>query len=236
MGPEELSEYCRRVEDHLTQVNGGHLVRIVGAGFELVREWAETGVPLSAVCRGIDLKAGRHRLGSAKRPLRIEFCAGDVQDVYEQWRRAVGVPAAVSERPEAESAAEPSKRPSLSKHLDRAIDRLGLVAGRLDLPDVFLARVGDVLETLTRLRDDAKRARGDARDQLASALPPLDETLIDAARAATPAEGLRSLTDEATKDLAPFRPRLDAAAWDRAIRVTVDRLLRDRLGLPTIAP
>jgi hypothetical protein len=53
----DLGEYCRRVEDHLTRVNAGHLVRIVGPGFALVRQWADAGVPLSVVYRGIDLKA-----------------------------------------------------------------------------------------------------------------------------------------------------------------------------------
>jgi hypothetical protein len=67
----DVAEYCRRVEDHLTRVNAGHLVRIVGPGFELVRGWAEAGVPLSVVFRGIELKAERHREGASTRPLRI---------------------------------------------------------------------------------------------------------------------------------------------------------------------
>jgi hypothetical protein len=82
-GAIDVGDYCRRVEDHLARVNLGHLVRIVGPGFELVRRWAEMGVPLSAVYRGIDMKAERHREGQARRPLRIEFCEPDVNAVYE---------------------------------------------------------------------------------------------------------------------------------------------------------
>ena len=87
----DVGEYCRTVEDHLTRVNGGHLIRIVGPAFELVRQWAEAGVPASVVLRGIDLKAERHRLGNSTRPLRLEFCEADVRDVYRNWRRAVGL-------------------------------------------------------------------------------------------------------------------------------------------------
>jgi len=36
----EIGEYCRQVEDYLTRVNAGHLVRIVGPGFDVVRQWA----------------------------------------------------------------------------------------------------------------------------------------------------------------------------------------------------
>ena len=34
--PADLGEYCRRIEDHLTRTNAGHLVRIVGPGFQEV--------------------------------------------------------------------------------------------------------------------------------------------------------------------------------------------------------
>src|SRR3954464_963633 len=87
----DVGEYCRRVEDHLTRASGGHLVRIVGPGFEIVRQWAIEGVPLSVVYRGIDLKAERHRAGQAARPLRIEFCEADVRAIYDDWGRAVGL-------------------------------------------------------------------------------------------------------------------------------------------------
>ena len=42
----DVGAYCRAVEAHLTQVNGGHLVRIVGPSFDLVRRWAAEDVPL----------------------------------------------------------------------------------------------------------------------------------------------------------------------------------------------
>jgi hypothetical protein len=43
-----------------------------------------------------------------------------------------------------------------------------------------------------------------------------------------------SIRAEAAADLAPFRSRLPAEAWDRSMNVTIDRLLRDRLGLPAL--
>ena len=234
MGPDELSQYCRDIEDHLTRVNGGHLVRIVGIGFDLVRQWADEGIPLSVVYRGIDLKADRHRLGHARRPLRIEFCDADVRDVCDEWRRAVGLPR--GEDPADESAEHaPSKRPSLSKHLDRVIDRLGRVAGRLDLPGSFLETVGSLVETLSGLLDAAKGTRGRERDELAARLGPIDDRLIAAARAAAGPEVLGALAQEAAVELAPFRQRLSPDAWRHATQVTVDRLLRDRYGLPVIA-
>ena len=234
MGPDELSRYCRDIEDHLTRVNGGHLVRIVGLGFDLVRRWAEEGLPASVVCRGIDLKVDRHRLGKARRPLRIEFCEADVRSVYDQWRRAIGLPRGV-DAPEETAAQAPSARSSLSKHLDRALDRLGRVVGRLDLPESFLETMGSLLQELGGLRDAAKGARGPARDELAERLGPIDGRLMAAARAAAGPDVLSALTREAAVELAPFRERLSADAWHQATQATVDRLLRDQYGLPVVA-
>jgi hypothetical protein len=226
------------VEDHLTRVNGGHLVRIVGAGFELVRQWAEAGIPLSVVYRAIELKADRHQTGSARRPLRIEFCESDVREIYDGWRRAVGLPrgngATEADRANRDAADEPPKRPSLTKHLDRAIDRLGRVAGRLELPETFLDAVSGVLEELVALRAVSKGARGADRDELTSRLPAIDARMMDAARGAAGLHGLRELDDQAACDLAAFRNRLAGEAWHQAVAATVDRLLRDRYGLPTL--
>ncbi len=235
MADVDIGAYCRQVEDYLTRGSGGHLVRIVGPGFELVRGWANEGIPLSVVYRGIDLKLARHRTGQSTRPLRVEFCEADVRQVYEHWRRAVGLHAALgaAETP-GEQAVEETKRPSLSKHLDRAIERLGRASGRLDVPDAVRDAVGQVLTTLTTLRDHAKNARGDARDAIVSELQSLDARLGASIRASAAPDLLAAVQRDATQDLAPFRDRLPADRWQQAMAATVDRLLRDRWGLPTL--
>ncbi len=85
-------EYCRAIEAHLTRKNDGHLIRIVGPAFELVRGWAEQGIPFKVAVYGIDRAFERYYAkGARRRPLRIEFCKDDVLDAFDQWRRAVGV-------------------------------------------------------------------------------------------------------------------------------------------------
>ena len=246
----DLGEYCRRIEDHLTRANAGHLVRIVGPGFELVRGWADAGVPLSVVYRGIDLKAERHRDGASKRPLRIEFCAGDVLAVFDQWRRAVGIMSIGSDasgieagdasdepaagRPDAEAPDASPKRRSLGRHLDRAIDRLSRAAARMDVPEGLREDCTRLLQALATIRESSARLRGDARTEVETALASLDAELSDAVRRHSAPEWMDSIRAEAAADLAPFRSRLPAEAWDRSMNVTIDRLLRDRLGLPAL--
>jgi hypothetical protein len=236
----DVGEYCRSIEDHLTRVNGGHLVRVVGPGFDLVRSWAESGIPLSVVYRGIEQKADRARArrsspGRPPRPLRIEFCEGDVLDLFESWRRAVGVPATGPTEPAGHESQSPAKRaPSVAKHLDRVIDRLSRVAGRTDVPSSLVESLTMLLDAVSSLREEAKAARPGGSIELSGRLPPLDGQMMTAVRRAAPPEMLDALTKEAAHDLSPFQARLTPEAWRQAVDLTVDRLLRDRFGLPTI--
>jgi hypothetical protein len=239
----DIGEYCRRVEDHLTRVNGGHLVRIVGPGFELVRGWAEAGVPLSVVYRGIENKAERHEGGASKRPLRIEFCAGDVRALFERWRRAVGLSGVslaldgpehtddVADEGSGEAPDKP-KRPSIGRHIDRAIDRLSRAMARADCPAGLREACEPILTALAELRASSVRVRGEARDIVVTRLAALDRELAAAAHAHGPHAWLDGLRAEAAAELAPFRGRLDDQSWTRSMEATIDRLLRDRFGLP----
>jgi hypothetical protein len=88
----DLDGYCRAIESHLCRKNDGHLIRIAGPTFDLVRSWAEQGVPLKVALTGIDRTFERYyRKGARRRPLHVSFCEADVLDVFDDWRRAVGL-------------------------------------------------------------------------------------------------------------------------------------------------
>ena len=89
-----VEDYCRQVEAYLCRKNDGHLIRIVGPAFEQVCGWAVRGVPLNVAMRGIDRYFERYYAkGPRRRPVRVEFCEADVMDVFDEWRRALGITA-----------------------------------------------------------------------------------------------------------------------------------------------
>jgi hypothetical protein len=241
----DVATYCRRVEEHLTQVNEGHLVRIVGQGFELVRRWATSGVPLAVVCRGISARAERHRARRVKRPLRIEFCEGDVAALYDQWRRAVGVGAFGDEvaatasdgtgEPATEIEAHRARRPSLVKHVDRVIERLARLGGRLDWPEARQRAVQTALDALGEVRELAK-VRGSDRAALADRLRAVDVALMRDAWASLDAAAREAVRADAVESLSAYRARMDPAAWETSVARSVDALVRERFLLPTIDP
>jgi hypothetical protein len=231
----DIGEFCRRVEEHLTRTNEGNIIRVVGPAFELVRGWAIEGMPLSVVTHGIDLKAERHRAGRSARPLRLEFCEADVRQVYTRWRRSVGLPSTSASAEVASETPETQKRPSLSKQVDRAIEKLARVAGRLDLPEAFRETVGQAIAELSEIRETARTTRGEARRALASRLSPVDSALVRAGRDAVGTDVLQGLRRDAEGDLASYRTRLAPHLWARSVDRALDQLVRDQLGLPTLS-
>lgn len=230
--------FCRDVEAYLCRKNDGHLVRIVGPAFEQVRGWAARGIPLKVVLRGIDRYFDRYYAkGPRRRPVRVEFCEADVLDVFDEWRRSVGLggdaaePAADCREPAGEQTARP--RESLATHLEKVIARLTTRRGGADRS--LDAALDAIIRELDTARAGAKGLRGQRRDALLQRLRELDGVLLAAAREGYDAGVLRGLASEAETQLAPFRDRMAASAYDQSHQVCVDRLIRERAGLPTIA-
>jgi hypothetical protein len=227
----DVAEYCREIEAYLTRKNEGHLIRIAGPVFEQVSGWAAQGVPLAVACRGIDRYCERYYAkGPRRRPVRVEFCEADILELFDDWRRAVGVAQLAGSPADAEPAA---KRDSLPAHLDRVIARLTALRSSGRSP-AFDTRLDEAVRELDRARAAAKQARGASRAALIDRLVALDRELLEAARTEIDQPRRASLLAEAETDIAPFAARMTAEARARAIDAAFDRLLRDDVGLPVL--
>jgi hypothetical protein len=240
--------YCRDIEAHLCRRNGGHLVRIAGPAFDMVRGWAERGIPLNVALQGIDRYVDRSSArGMRRRPARVEFCEADVLDAFDAWRRAVGIHRADAEIGAAsdaedaergvgaadEEAPRPRHRESLSTHLDRVIIRLtSLRTG--DVPTEWDAVLEEFVRTLDAMHPSARRARGEARARILADLEALDARLLERAKTVAGADLLAEAEREAVAELEPFAARLSPAAYRTALHRCGDRILRARLRLPTL--
>jgi hypothetical protein len=225
----EFSEYCRQVETYLCRKNQGHLIRIVGPAFEQVRGWAERGVPLSITLRGIDQYCERQQgKGPRRRPVRIEFCEADILDLFDAWRRAVGVNQAAAP----ESGPAPRKL-SLAAHIERVVARL-TTARTGQISPAFSDRIAEIVPELDRLGSEAASARGERRAEIVARLDALDRQLIEAAVAELAEADAIKLRGEAAQELAPFLPRLDDGARAKAIEAAFGRLAREAFKLPML--
>jgi hypothetical protein len=225
----DVDQYCRDLEAYLCRKNGGHLIRIVGPAFDTVCGWAGQGIPFKVACHGVDRYFERYDArgpAARRRPVRIEFCEADVLDVFDEWRRAVGVAAPAEDAPA-------RRGPSLPDHLERVIARLTALRSGTDRD------LDETIDALVRELDTARAGsrmlRGAARDTLLGRLRELDTRLVSAFKARAGEATLRGLGQEADAELAAFRERMPREAYDRARDACVERLLRQRNRLPTLA-
>jgi hypothetical protein len=226
----EPAEYCHQIEAYLCRKNEGHLIRIVGPAFEQVCGWAAMGVPLKVAFRGIDQYCDRYYAkGPRRRPVRIEFCEADILDLFDAWRRAIGVSAGDGHR---EQSAP--RKPALARHLERAVSRLIAAGADGARSRTFVDQIGAVVAQLDRLAADAHGSRGEARTSILDTLRTLDDDLLRIARAEAPADLSARLDADAESELAPFKTRMPPAEFARARAAAVDRLLRDAFRLPRL--
>jgi len=228
MNPED---YCREVEAYLCRKNEGHLIRIVGPAFEQVCGWATQGVPLKIAFRGIDQYCERYYAkGPRRRPVRIEFCEADILDLFDGWRRAVGVTTASGGLAE-----EPApKKPALAAHIERAVARLTSLRAGGNRGDGFGERIDAIVRQLDGLAGDARTVRGEARADIINRLRVLDDEMVEAAADEVDATKKAAIHHEAEGELAPFAQRMPGTALERARAAAFTRLLRDSIGLPVL--
>ena len=237
-------DYCREIESYLCRKNDGHLIRITGPSFEIVTGWADQGVPLKVAFSGIDRTFERYyRKGPRRRPLKIDFCDADVLDVFDEWRRATGVTgvgAGDDESHDSESHKSPipnpkSHRQSLPAHLERVVTKLSSARAKGALGAEFDDLIDRVAKELDGARESTAGLRGPARQAALDRLSALDAELVRRVRdGLEPAAGT-DFSREAESELAPFRAAMSAEAYARAREAAIDRLVRERLDLPTIA-
>jgi hypothetical protein len=234
----QIADFCREIEAYLCQKNDGHLIRVVGPSFDLVSRWAADGVPLKVAYRGIDRYFERYyKKGPRRRPVRIDFCEADVLDVFDEWRRAVGLADAAARAPSSPGQPEagPERRSgSLPAHLERVLLRLSNARAKGTVGvevDSLIDRLSNELDVI---RAAAGGMRGEARRALLDRLESLDAELLNIARAALDDVQRQTLERDADEELAGFRDRMTTDAYRRARVALVDRLVRERLGFPVV--
>lgn len=230
----DLPTYCREIESYLCQKNDGHLVRVVGPSFEIVSSWATDRVPFKVACAGIDRYFERYyRQRARRRPVKIDFCDADVRDVFDEWRRATGV--AAREVSSGADEAAPRRGPSLPEHLERALTRLSSARALGRLGPAADPLIDDISGELDMARRASGGLRGEARKAMTDRLGAYDARLSVLARDAAGADVVQALRQEADDELAAFRGQMTPERFAHALDVALDRLVRTRLGVPTLA-
>ena len=223
--------YFTEIEERFLQRRGS-LLLLSTLDWALIEAWREAGLPLAAVLRGIDQAFDKHdvRLAKAKSKLRkvnsLAWCAQEVMAAAEQMVEAATGTAPVKEARESGFEAEP-----VAKFLET--NAAALDAVKLDAPADTV-----VSESAIRLRAMADELRANPQaslEDLDRNLTVLEEKIFAALMTAAPEEELIQLREQADRELAPYRSRMQAVQIKQIQQQFLHKRLMESRGLPRLS-
>jgi hypothetical protein len=226
--------YFTEIETRFQQRRGSILM-LSTLDWALIETWREAGVPLEAVLRGIDNAFDKHdakTLRSTRRTRKVNglaWCAQAVLEAVEQSKEAA-IGATPSEPHESGFEIAP-----ITRYLEANAERLAAT----NLPAAT--------ETATRLRELSHQIGCPMSDSLSSdvgilSLESLDQTLtvieeklFAALLTATPESELVALREQATRELAPYRSKMQAVQIKQVQQQFLQKRLLESHKLPRLS-
>src|SRR5262249_27095874 len=156
-------------------------------------------------------------------PVKIDFCEADVLDVFDEWRRAVGIAgtgqlAVASSNGDAEQAPArtAASRSSLPSHLERVVARLTNARALGTIGPEFDTILDRASAALDAARAKSAGLRGGERAALVEEIAALDRAMLATARQALGEQVVGELQRDADTEIAPFRAAMAPDAYARA--------------------
>jgi HPt (histidine-containing phosphotransfer) domain-containing protein len=218
--------YFTEIEEHF-QRRRGSLLLLSTLDWALVDSWREAGVPLPAVLRGIDAafdkyeqrqtKAGQSR-GRLRKVNGLAWCAQAVMEAVEAMHEA-----AVGGAPVQTGEAAGLERDRVAQHLRAAAATFTQAATQLPA----LSEIAQRLEQLA--------TQPLSNEDLEQHLSALEEKLFAILLTHTPAEAVEQMREQATRELAPYRSRMQVLQIRQIEQQFLRRRLLERYDLPRIS-
>jgi len=250
--------YFTEIEDRFQQRRGS-LLMLSTLDWALIETWREAGVPLEAVLRGIDAAFDKHdaqRLRGTRRPRKVNglaWCAQAVLEAVEQSREAtIGTAPAATAEPR-ESGFEAAR---IARYLER--NAAALLRAAAGLPSAAGTAAAETADRLTELAapllssrsadglSSRSAAEGSAfssnlepaplnLEEIDRTLTVLEEKLFAALLTATPEAELVTLREQAARELAPYRGKMQAVQIKQVQQQFLQKRLLEAHSLPRLS-
>ena len=208
----------------------------------LIETWREAGIPLEAVLRGIDAAFDKHAaqaLRSTRRQRKINglaWCAQAVLEAVEQSKEAAIGTAQPSATEPRESGFETVR---IVRYLERNATALDAAAANLPSPANTAAaetsvRLHSLATALSSPTDNLQPATGNL-EELDRTLTVLEEKLFAALLTSTPEAQLVALREQAARELAPYRGKMQAVQIKQVQQQFLQKRLLEAHSLPRLS-
>jgi hypothetical protein len=212
--------YFTEIEEHF-QRRRGSILLLSTLDWALIDTWREAGVPLPAVLRGIDAAFDKYEARRTKGRMRkvngLAWCAQAVMEAVEAMQEAAvgGAPVQM------EAAGLEHER--IRNHLRTAATILGRTIG-------MIPALREIAERLEQLAQQSL-----THEELERHLSALEEKLFALLLTHTPAEELEQMREQAARELAPYRSRMQTVQIRQIEQQLLRRRLLERYALPRIS-
>ena len=215
--PRNYFNYFTEIEEHFQRARGTSLFLLSPLDWALIESWRNSGVPLEAVLRGIDVAFEKWRAKKNRKQLvnSLAFCSQAV--LAEADLLAAGTPSQPKPAPSAPFTVE-----ELRHYLEAnaaALAKAGLHA---------------LAEPLSRLAAEAEQHLADL-EQLEQRLTALEEKMIATLAAAQSEEALFASRRELDLQLRPYRGKMTAPQLAMLEKQYMERRLLEQTGLPRLS-
>lgn len=219
--------YFTEIEQRFQQRRSS-LLMLSTLDWALIETWRESGIPLEAVLRGIDLAFDRHEAKKHTARTRkvngLAWCSQAVFEATESAQEAATGTLAAGAIEAAESGFE--REPVIAYLQENAaeLDRAALPSGAQPA----------AAEVATRLRDLAAALPASLED-LDRTLTVLEDKLVSALQLTAPEEDLVRLREQATRELAPYRAKMQAVQIKQVQQQILQKRLFETYKLPRLS-
>jgi hypothetical protein len=225
--------YFTEIEERFQQRRGS-LLMLSTLDWALIETWHEAGIPLEAVLRGIDNAFDKHdakALRSSGRMRKVNglaWCAQSVMEAVEQAMEA-SIGAAPTTATEAMETGFETER--VSRYLEQNAG--AIEAATLNPPADAMA-----IEVTGRLRALAVGLRTEpaqSLEELDRTLSVLEEKMFAALLTSAPEEELVALRDQAARELAPYRGKMQAVQIKQVQQQFLQKRMLEMRTLPRLS-
>jgi hypothetical protein len=225
--------YFTEIEERFQQRRGS-LLMLSTLDWALIETWREAGIPLEAVLRGIDNAFDRHdakALRSARKIRKVNglaWCAQSVMEAVEQAMEASIGAAPSAEKDSVESGFETER---VAHYLEQNVGVIE-AAGLNPPADAVAAEVAIRLRTLAA---ELRTGTLQSLEELDRTLTVLEEKIFAAMLTSAPESELVSLREQATRELAPYRGKMQAVQIKQIQQQFLQKKLLEAYRLPRLS-
>ena len=223
--------YFTEIEERFQQRRGSILM-LSTLDWALIETWKEAGIPLEAVLRGIDSAFDKHDAKSLRSPGRtrkvngLAWCAQSVMEAVEQANEA-----AIGAKPSENASDSGFESDRVARFLEA--NAASIKSAKLQSPaDTTAAEVTARLKTLAA---ELRSQPAHSLEELDRTLSVLEEKLFAALLTASPEDHLVALREQASRELAPYRGKMQAVQIKQVQQQFLQKRLLEANKLPRLS-